>query len=194
MTTVLSAGPQETAGPQEASGARMWRAEGLGGMELFRGTVSEFAYHPHAHEEFSITVTEAGSATSVYRRDRHSIGPGDLIVLNPEEAHAGGPPAEGSWTYRALYPCPRLVQLSEVSGSSMLERETHLADALVLLVGRHATNPGGPRRPGREPAAVRLTRQYLEEHAADKVTLQALAQVAGLSAFHLCRVFRDAGE
>jgi len=205
----------------------MWRAEGLGGMELFRGTVSEFAYHPHAHEEFSITVTDAGSATSVYRRDRHSVGPGDLIVLNPEEAHAGGPPAEGSWTYRALYPCPRLVrgimtefpearpampyfgkdvvrdrevtarlrrfhQLSEVSGSSTLERETQLADALVLLVGRHATNPRGPRPPGREPAAVRLTRQYLEEHAADKVTLHALAQVAGLSAFHLCRVFRDA--
>lgn len=34
--------------------------------------------------------------------------------------------------------------------------------------------------------------QYLEEHAADEVTLYALAQVAGLSAFHLCRVFRDA--
>ena len=49
----------------------------------------------------------------------------------------------------------RFRQLSEVSGSSMLERETHLAGALVLLVGRHATNPKGPRPPGREPAAVR---------------------------------------
>jgi len=38
------------------------------------------------------------------------IGPGDLIVLNPEEAHAGGPPAQGSWTYRALYPRPDLIR------------------------------------------------------------------------------------
>jgi AraC-like ligand binding domain len=46
------------------------------------------------------------------------IGPGDLIVLNPEEAHAGGPPAEGSRTYRALYPRPDLMHeiMAEFSG------------------------------------------------------------------------------
>lgn len=205
----------------------MWRAADLGGVELFRATLSEFAFHPHAHEEFFIALTEEGVATPTYRGDRHVIGPGDLIVLNPEEAHSGGPRAEGSWTYRALYPRPDLMRmivaefpgnrltvpefgrdvvrdreittslrrfhrLSESPESSMLEREAYLAEALVLLVGRHAAPPQAPRPPGQEPRAVRLSREYLQEHAEKNVTLPALARFAGLSAFHLCRVFREA--
>jgi AraC-like DNA-binding protein len=205
----------------------MWRAEDLGGVELLRATVSEFAFHPHAHEEFFIALTEEGLVTPTYRGSTHVIGPGDLIVLNPEEAHAGGPPAESVWTYRALYPHPDLMcqivaefpgdrprmpefsgdvvrdreiaaclrrfhRLSEQPESNMLERQAHFVEALVLLVGRHAAAPQSPRSPGREPGAVLLSRQYLQEHVDENVTLHALAHVAGLSAFHLCRVFRQA--
>jgi AraC-like DNA-binding protein len=207
------------------SSAWIWRVEDLGGLELFQATISEFTFRPHAHEEFFIAVTEAGLAAPVYRGNRHLIGPGDLIVLNPEEAHAGGPPAEGSWTYRALYP-PRdlmrevmaefppgrplrfsgdVIRDREITARlrrfhrlctsphpSRLEREACLAEALVLLAGRHAVPLRAPRPPGREPRAVRLSRAYLEEHAQENVTLPDLARCAGLSAFHLCRVFRAA--
>ncbi len=212
--------------PSSADDARMWRTADLGGLELLRATLSEFAFRPHAHEEFFIALTETGLATPTYRRTTHVIGPGDLIVLNPEEAHAGGPRAEGSWTYRALYPGPDLMRqimaefpgrrptmpsfggdvvrdrevaarlrrfhgLSEQPGSSTLEREAQLSQALVLLVGRHAAPPQAPRSPGRERRAVRRSREYLEEHAAENVTLAVLARFAGLSAFHLCRVFGE---
>ena len=213
---------------REHDGARLWRAADLGGVELFSATLSEFAFRPHSHEEFFVALTEAGRAAAIYRGDTHVIGPGDLIVLNPEEAHAGGPPARDSWTYRALYPRPDLMreimaefpafrpaiprfgaevvrdiqvtarlrrfhELSEPTGpTSALERETCLAEALILLAGRHAAHPQAPRSPGREPTAVRLSREYLEEHATENVTLRALAESAGLSAFHLCRVFREA--
>jgi AraC-like DNA-binding protein len=217
--------------------AHMWRAEDLGGLEMFRATLSAFAFRPHAHEEFFIALTEGGLAAPVYRGDTHMIGPGDLIVLNPEEAHSGGPPAELSWRYWALYPHPdlmlsimaefpaaraatvpefggdvvrdrevaallrrfhrlcephRLQQPSQVPEPSSLERESRLTEALVLLVGRHATPSRAPRSPGREPGAVRRSREYLEEHAAENVSLRALAGIAGLSAFHLCRVFHSA--
>jgi AraC-like DNA-binding protein len=212
--------------PHEVGGARMWRDEDLGGLELFKATLSEFAFRPHAHEDFFIAVTEEGLATPTFRGDTHVIGPGDLIVLNPEEPHAGGPPTDGSWTYRALYPSPNLIRqimaefpaatatmpafrkdvvrdrevrahlrrfhrLSDTRGSSVLEREACLAQALVLLVGRHAAPPQPPRPAGEERRAVRLSKDYLEEHATANVTLQALAGFAGLSAFHLCRVFRE---
>jgi AraC-like DNA-binding protein len=205
----------------------MWRAEDLGGLELLRATLTEFAFSPHTHEEYFIALTERGLATPTYRGDTHVIGTGDVIVLNPEEAHAGGPPTEGSWTYRALYPGPALMRqvmsefpghrpmapafggdavrdrevaarlrrfhrLSQRLGSSMLARETHLVQGLVLLVGRHATPPQAPRSPGPERMAVRLSREYLEEHARENVTLGGLAQIVGLSPFHLCRVFRGA--
>lgn len=217
--------PGPAARPDAA--ARMWRAGDLGGLELFRATISEFAFHPHAHEEFFIALTERGRAHAVYRRDTHVVGPGDLIVLNPQEAHAGGPPSQSSWTYRALYPGPRLMRaitdefpgtgprlpafggdvvrdpaaaarlrrfhrLSELPGSSPLEREACLAEALVLLIGRYGRPAQEPRAAGRERAAVRRAKQYLEDHAEQNVSLDALAGFAGLSAFHLCRVFRQA--
>jgi AraC-like DNA-binding protein len=204
--------------------ALMWRTGDLGGLELFRATLTEFAFSPHAHEEFFIAMTEGGLATPTFRGDTHVIGVGDVIVLNPEEAHAGGPPSDGSWTYRALYPDPALMRqitreftghrptipafggnvvrdrdvtgalrrfhsLSERAGSTALERESELVEALVLLVGRHAAPVQAPRSPGRERRAVRLSRAYLEEHAAENVTLTNLARVAGISPFHLCRVF-----
>jgi AraC-like DNA-binding protein len=205
----------------------MWRADDLGGLELLRATLTAFAFRPHAHEEFFVALSEGGLATPRYRGGRHVVGPGDVIVLNPEEAHAGGPPPDGTWTYRALYPGPDLMRrvaaqfpgrgpavpefggdvvrdpevaarlrrfhrLSERPGASMLEREAQLAEALVLLVGRHAAPPRAARLPGRERTAVRRSREYLEEHAAENVTLAALARSAGLSPFHLCRVFREA--
>jgi AraC-like DNA-binding protein len=205
----------------------MWRADDFGGLELFRATLTEFAFRPHAHEEFFIAVTERGIVTPTYRGSTHVIGRGEVIVLNPEEAHAGGPPADGSWTYRALYPRPDLLRaimaefpagrtgvpvfgadvvrdrevtaalrrfhrLAETSGSSPLHRQAELVEAFVLLVGRYAAPVRVPRPPGREPVAVRRSREYLHEHAAEQVTLTALAQFAGLSAFHLCRVFRAA--
>lgn len=92
-----------SASPADTDGTRAWRSADLGGLELFQAALSEFAFSPHAHEEFFIAITDKGLAASVYRGDSHAIGPGDMIVLNPEEAHAGGPAAGGFWTYRALY-------------------------------------------------------------------------------------------
>jgi AraC-like DNA-binding protein len=201
------------------TGARIWRTDDLGGLELLRATLTGFAFRPHAHEEFFIALTEDGVATPTYRRGTHVIGPGDVIVLNPEEAHAGGPPDAASWTYRALYVRPELMRavtdraavpafggdvvrdrelaarlrrfhrLTERPGSSALEREGHLAEALLLLVERNGVPT---RRPGREARAVRRSREYLQEHAGEQVTLEELARYAGLSPSHLSRVFRDA--
>lgn len=207
-----------------ADGARLWRAADLGGLELFSATLREFSFQPHAHEEYFIALTEAGLVAPAYRGSSHVIGPGDLLVLNPEEVHAGGPVA-GSWTYRALYPSRDLMRdiaaefpaggiavpefgtdivrdeavatslrryhsLVESPRSGKLERETQLVRALVLLTGRHGTRSREPRLAGREPRAVRLSRDYLDEHLARNVSLGELAGFAGLSAFHLCRVFR----
>ena len=96
-------------GSLETGGARVWRCADLGGVELFRASGIQFTFRPHAHEQFFIALTEAGSAASIYRGDTHAIGPGDMIVLNPEEGHAGGPPSGASWAYRSLYLPPDVM-------------------------------------------------------------------------------------
>jgi AraC-like DNA-binding protein len=196
--------------------ASAWRCGDLGGLELYRATVSQFAFRAHAHEEFFIAVTEGGLATPVYRGETHVIGPGDVIVLNPEEAHAGGPPRDGSWSYRALYPPPELIRqvtptqsrfttdvirdprvtallqrfhrLSQLPGASSLERGECLVSGLALLVSRHAASGSVPAAP-RSPRAVGVVKEFLDEHAVADVTLEDLASHTGLSPYHLCRVF-----
>lgn len=73
--------------------------------------------------------------------------------------------------------------------TSLLTRQSALVDALGQMIRRHADIPAKPI--GGERQAVRRARFYLEEHFANPVSLDTLAEVAGLSRFHLCRVFAN---
>lgn len=75
-----------------------------------------------------------------------------------------------------------------------LEADVRLAAALRLLVGRYAARPraGGAAHGGRdEPRAVRLVREYLDEHATEIVRLSTLAELTQLSTFYIIRVFQQ---
>jgi AraC-like DNA-binding protein len=73
-----------------------------------------------------------------------------------------------------------------------LERQTRLLAALCALIARHADAPPASRPAASADHAVRLTRDFLEAHYAENVSLHDLARVAGLSPYHLVRVFRRA--
>lgn len=76
-----------------------------------------------------------------------------------------------------------------VEGAPRLERESRLLGTLVALVQRHAAGGDAAPRPRCERGAVGQARAYLHAHFAEPVALSVLARVAGLSAFHLTRVF-----
>jgi AraC-like DNA-binding protein len=65
-------------------------------------------YAPHSHEEFSIGVCTDGREVIDYRGERHHTGPGGVVMLEPGEAHTGGPADDGGFAYRVLYPPPGL--------------------------------------------------------------------------------------
>ncbi|MGH2577785.1 MAG: AraC family ligand binding domain-containing protein, partial [Actinomycetota bacterium] len=87
----------------------MWRADELGGLEVLWASYGHLVFTPHAHEEYLIAVTEGGVGGPIYRGETHEVGPGDVLVLNPEEPHAGGPLTGSPWQYRALYPSAELI-------------------------------------------------------------------------------------
>ena len=76
------------------------------------------------------------------------------------------------------------------TSASNLERESLLVNLLAQFVLRYAADPPPLKRVGRERAAVQRARDYLTDNLAANVSLEELAQVAGLSPFHLNRVFR----
>jgi AraC-like DNA-binding protein len=71
--------------------------------------------------------------------------------------------------------------------ASEIERATLVTETLAELL----TNGPRTRERERAPRAVRLARAFLHDALADKVTLDALADHAGLDKFHLVRAFRD---
>ncbi len=78
------------------------------------------------------------------------------------------------------------------TGHEILGADEALTSVLLDMVDRYA---GGLRAAGtgtREPLAVRRAKDYLAGHVEEQVNLETLARAAGLSPFHLIRVFRKA--
>lgn len=85
-------------------------------------------------------------------------------------------------------------RLSMLAGQNRdrLEKESVLTQALAGLLkhfGEHASEPGPDQDQHR---AVRIALQYLNDQPDQKITLDDLAKEAGLSRFHLLRVFKNA--
>lgn len=91
------------------------------------------------------------------------------------------------------YLAGRFLELHLSLGSvvSQLEQDSLLLSVLTYLVLRYAQN--APMLPPVSPArqAVERVRQYLHDNLAQNVSLGTLSQIANLSSFHLCRLFRQ---
>lgn len=80
----------------------------------------------------------------------------------------------------------RLFQDPEVS---LLEKETRMLDLLSQWIHRHADKRGNWPKTRPEHRAAAQAREYLSANPGKDVSLKDLAGVAGLSPFHLVRVF-----
>jgi AraC-like DNA-binding protein len=82
----------------------------------------------------------------------------------------------------------RLHRSLEKPGSR-LERDHSLLVFLRRLLARHSTASITSPRDGNEDSAVRRSKEFLDEHYADRVSLNQLARLTGLSPYHLNRSF-----
>jgi AraC-like DNA-binding protein len=189
-------------------------------MDLLHGSFTKHAFRPHTHETYSIGILERGAMTFACRGSMHTQRPGLIGLINPDEAHTGHAPSGEGWTYRSFLPdaalfqsvlddlekgstaLPRLPNViddaplaqafalahqSFEQPASSLARESLMRDALRQLLVRHAV--GAPVTTlARAPLGQ--VREMLEEDFARNVSLDELAQLAGLNAFTLLRAFR----
>ncbi len=75
------------------------------------------------------------------------------------------------------------------TGNSKLEQDELLLGFLANLLARHSESAAESREPGREYEAVFQARDYLMDNFSSNISLEELAEVTGLSPFHLNRVF-----
>jgi AraC-like DNA-binding protein len=81
-----------------------WRPNGFEGVELLRADASTHRYARHSHEGYAIGVVEAGAHAFAARGKRWTAIPGRIVIVNPDDAHDGGPAArDGGYSYRMMY-------------------------------------------------------------------------------------------
>lgn len=85
-----------------------------------------------------------------------------------------------------------LTQLKQsvASKTGRLEIDTALSRAAAALLTRHCEIVSKVPKTN-EPVAVKKVREYLTENLSGNISLEELSKVAGLSRYHLLRVFRE---
>jgi AraC-like DNA-binding protein len=185
------------------------------GVELYRAHIVRYAFDPHVHDGFGLGAIESGVERFRYRGADHIAPAGSLVLMNPDELHTGRAETDGGWRYRMVY--IEQAAVDAITGESgwwfgdavqtdaaSARRITVLLDALwqareplafdsllLQLLGefrRHACVPRAARAEANARFAAVI--DYLHAHLAERITLDQLAAVAGLSPFHFLRKFQ----
>jgi AraC-like DNA-binding protein len=176
---------------------------------LHAKVVREFARH--SHDEYAIGACTGGLEAISYRGGMHYSGPGTVVVLEPGQAHTGGPAEVECFTYRVMYPAVSLVgkahfaqpviydpelarRLADVhrmlgEGRDGLEGESRLVAVFGDLVARHASEP--PAHTRTHPGLAAPVMARLADGLIEPPTLAELAAEHGLSRYQLLRGFTD---
>jgi len=197
---------------------RVHTVPGCEGLELIEGKYVDFRFARHAHPHFSIGVNSRG-AQRFYHRGRETIvRQGELILLNPDEAHSNEP-AENSWNCVSLCPAPAVLTgfMPELGDSKIrfrfaVVRDSHFAVRFTDLLSRYAGCKstlelqqhylnliadifhlyGSRRLTARFSAPIEKARERLADSPEANISLSELADEAGTSPTTLLRSFTKA--
>jgi AraC-like DNA-binding protein len=199
---------------------KIWTSPSLPGVECFRARALVHHYQRHSHESYAIGVIEDGVGGNSCRGSTHRHPPGTIVAMNPDEAHTGYAVDNKPLSYRMFYVAPEAVRDLVACGSmpcfgdvAIQDREcarelldfhsrgeashdefflaSGFTSVFSKLICRHATR-AAILRTGKEPRAVRLIKEYLEEQYRVGARLAELVNLTHLDRAYLIRAFRSA--
>jgi AraC-like DNA-binding protein len=195
------------------------RAAGFEAIELLRGRGVTQEYPRHWHDEMYVCAALSGTSYLDCRGSSLLMRRGTLAVVAPGDVHANrkigcsfrcvlmdfgvmrsgleqfAQQNPGAMNFRSgLIEDPQLYDTflrfhGSLENDSDLGRDECVALFLHRLAVKHSTAAFSEVRDGNEDYAVRRTRQFLQEHYAERVSLLELARLTRLSAYHLNRSF-----
>ena len=175
-------------------------------------------YDKHSHAHFSIGAITGGHSHYLNQRSLQEVGPGSLVLMNPEEVHACNPIADQPWSYLMFYlDTDWLRSQQEEAGLGSEFRPfdmTASRDPLLYQGLQHLHHQLGeaPDPLAREVACHLFSRQLLarltparwddrppqhlqraaelmQDDSASPLSLSQLSTVAGLTPSHFVRAF-----
>lgn len=213
MAEDMSGVPEAFDSPDDAAEFR--RPAHRPGVELYRANIVHHAFEPHAHEGFGLGAIEAGVERFRYRGSDHLAPADSLVLMNADELHTGRAETAQGWRYRMVYVEPAVVEaVTGERGWSFAQAVGHDAprarrvgrllqqlwraddalafDSLLFTLLAEFRAHARVAQPAAAEGALRFAPvvEFMREHSAEKLTLERLAAVAGLSPFHFLRRFK----
>ena len=175
-------------------------------------------YDKHSHAHFSIGAITGGHSHYLNQRSLQEVGPGSLVLMNPEEVHACNPIADQPWSYLMFYlDTDWLRSQQEEAGLGNAFRPfdmtasrdpllyqglLHLHHQLVQasdplarevachLFSRQLLARLTPARwDDRPPQHLQRAAELMQDDSASPLSLSQLSAVAGLTPSHFVRAF-----
>lgn len=198
---------------------KFWRFPGLYNLQMVKGKGIVHSFPRHSHKTFIIGLVEEGRRELDYKGDKHQLGPGSIILLNPGEVHSCS--SANGHNYRALSfdinfwqmitaemtdkSCPyfgdfmvsdldeffSLQNLCSIleNSFSSLEQDSLLMETFVRLISRYSYSSAQLLPLGNEESIIQKAKDYLRENYSQNISLLELANIANLSPFYLVRAF-----
>lgn len=173
-------------------------------------------FEPHTHDAYGFGVIEQGVERFRYKGSDH-LAPSDSIVfMHPDVLHTGRAETDGGWRYRMIYIDPTV--LADIAGDAgwwfdetVVERDRPRAKHLTRLLKAlwqvqdplvfdgllsqlvEGLSPYARRQSSAQHQSERRFANvidYMQAHLGERIVLEDLASVAGLSPFHFLRQFQ----
>lgn len=189
-------------------------------LELRRSTHSCAGYQTHTHEEYAFGLIDSGTAIYSHGDFRTPVVPGMVVMMEPGLPHACNPDPHQSWSYRMLYVdaawVQRLRHPNNGNSPQLMLARRYSADpaaaislrrvfdalqtptcakavnaCLVDFLTNYALSPATNQSiTVADHTALARAKALITSCANDSVSLQHLAQISGLSPYHLIRRFK----
>lgn len=173
----------------------------------------------HMHDQFGIGIMLAGAQDSLSGRGRVRAEAGHVITVNPNEIHDGCPAGCQTRRWAMLYfdtwviddvlsvldvgpgkeLCHPVVNSPKLASDFADLYQVILADCdkslscetlLMEVLSQLVSDPAKPVLPA--PSAIGRAKQAIDDAPEAQLSITTLADLAGLSAFHFLRSFKQA--
>ena len=165
--TIAASDPDRTPGKDVASS---WTTDD--DVLLLRGLYRKQVFPRHTHTTFVVGINERSAHSFYCRHSRHTVPPGTIALVNPEEVHTGESVGGALWRYRGIYPTPDWIQrlwqeiVPRSSGIPMFSRSVvHDIELASDLTQAHMLSESGAPRLAVDSAMVDVFARLLLRHS-----------------------------
>jgi len=184
------------------------------GLELVHGRAVGQTVARHTHRALCVGLVEEGTRVFTCQETTYCVKAGEVFLIPPHEVHVCNVSSEphtyklllaSSLFYGELFPRTARQELvmgertlyEELQGvhtiligtAEPLVKQTAVVEFLGKIAGFYAPQQPDECERTIESRAIRVVQEYIDEHYADNLRLELLAQQAFLSPWHFLRLF-----